>query len=165
MEQRSWLELFSSSSPQHKHRAPCRKQPSTYSGYLTCLHKASPLHALLGLPLSVKFPSVPMQKTPCPEDQPKPLPPHISQPASSAGPQFSWKCYQVSFHRQTRVHLVKLATLRPRTKHCPQQTRRASTDNWPDEYSSHNTTAECTQHTPETLPEVPDPGHYMMSYS
>lgn len=39
---------------------------------------------------------------------------HISQPESSAGPQFSWSWHQVSFHKKTRAHLVKMCYIQAR---------------------------------------------------
>lgn len=44
-----------------------------------------------------------------------------------------------------------------RSKHSPLQAKRFA-ENWSVGMSSQNATAECMQHTPETLPGVPDPG-------
>jgi len=61
-------------------------------------------------------------------------------------------------HKQSRAHLVKYTTSRPGTKHCPQQAKRASVDDWPEGKSGQGKIADHTQHTLETLPEVPGPG-------
>jgi len=51
--------------------------------------------------------------------------PHpVSQPRSFVGPQFWWQWQQVSFHKQTRAHLVKTHHILVRDKHCPQQARK-----------------------------------------
>ena len=66
------------------------------------------------------------------------------------------------FTRRSKHICWKLITLRPVSKHCPQQGRRASADNWPEGWRSQNTIAE---RTTETRPEVPGSGHYVTSSS
>lgn len=58
---------------------------------------------------------------------------------------------------------IKFATLSPRYKHYPEQTRTTSEDDWPEGRCSQNTGAECMHCTPETHPKVSGPGQYMAS--
>ena len=52
----------------------------------------------------------------------------------------------------------KTGPTQPATKHCPQQAKRATADNWAERKRGQDSTAGHTQHTRETLPEVPGTG-------
>lgn len=54
-----------------------------------------------------------------------------------------------------------LTPLWTKSKYSTLQARRISTEDLPEGKSTQNTEAECTQNTPETLPETPGPGEYM----
>lgn len=91
--------------PQHKHRATCeRKLSPTLANLLTSPTYLCPGGTILlsQASLSPRYERSLPQKT-----NTSLFPYHISQPESSAGPQFSWSWHQVSFHKKTRAHLVK----------------------------------------------------------
>lgn len=63
----------------------------------------------------------------------------------------SWKWSQVSYHKQTRAHLVTIHHMQARDQICPQWARRASADDWPGGQRGQNTAEEYTTHIRDTL--------------
>ena len=119
LEQRSWLAQFPSSTNQHKHRATWRKQLSTDTGCETCLHQGLHPCALVELPFFVKFASVPEWSAPPLKTSTKACPYHICWQESSSGPQFYWSKCQVSSHKLTRAHLIKMCRIQEKDKTLP----------------------------------------------
>ena len=117
MKRKNWSGPSLSSVPQQKHRATHGKQSSTYTGCLSCTYQVPLTCGLVELPsqlASVSLCGPLTQKTStnlCPH--------HASQSESSAGPQLWSKCYQVSFHKQTRAHLVKTHHIQARDQTLP----------------------------------------------
>ena len=125
----------------------------------------------------------------------KPCQNHISRPVCSARP-WSLQWWQWWGLQKPKAYLVKtvctsnspspcssnrshfanrlVCTLlklcvppQPRTKHCPEQEKRACADNWTQGKISQDRPAGYTQHTQETPPEVPAPdeqGHCTAGY-
>ena len=114
----------------------------------------------------VKFCFSPSTKVPFPR-KPEETFPHTMSPSQRVLKGFRSSQSSIRSHlTSTPEHIwLNLTTFWPRTKHCPLQTRRASTDDWPEGQGIQNTIAECTHHRTETFPEAPDPLHYMTSSS
>ena len=56
-----------------------------------------------------------------------------------------------------QAHLVKMHHLQARVQHCPQQAKRDSANNWPEDEAAR-TKQQSTYSTYWTLPEEPVPG-------
>ena len=159
-------------SPQLKHS--CGNQCGTNTCYVTCLCQGLPPHASLDMPSPVTLASAPSTVSSLPQKTctalastpihkslrhllQKPKAKHVKSacPAQAlyAGPlrpaQSPQQRLQVLFSRQTS------ALHSPGTKHYPQQTKKATAENWTEGKSGRNTTGH-TQHT-EARPAPPSP--------
>lgn len=105
----------------------------------------------------LRLASVPVWKSPPWGDQHRPLPiPHLHIRVLQE-PHFYWGGHRSHFTGQPEHTYLKLTTIRPGTKHCSLQGRRASEGDWSE--------TEQIQHTPETLPEATGPGNYIHTYN
>ena len=126
--------ILASTALQHKHRATCGHRHSADAHYLTCLHQDIPLHTHS---TGTAHPShtclSPTTVGPLPQKTgPNPCPHHVFLPVNSVGPQFWQLWQQVTFHKETRVYLVKIPHIPGQGINTAHNRQRAYADNWPE---------------------------------
>lgn len=90
------------------HRAICGNEHSADTHYQTCLHQALTAPTPSPPALHPGRTALPSADGPVPKKTgPYPCPQYISHPRKFAEPWFWWQQQQVSFHKQTTVHLLK----------------------------------------------------------
>ena len=112
-EQVRWPLSLPSLTPQHRHRASPGKLPNTDTGCLTCLHEPPSSCVLAGLPFSVTFASVPAENISL--RRVAQIPAYTMSPTREFF-RASVLVEVVSFHKQTRAHMVKTHYIQERNQ-------------------------------------------------